>query len=62
MLYIKTKYQIEEPEKIARETIRITIDRDTKEEDLNRLVKVLKEIYYKYKNKFYTILYFIYIL
>lgn len=45
----KNKISNRRAEKIARETIRITIDRDTKEEDLNRLVKVLKEIYYKYK-------------
>lgn len=38
-------------QKIARETIRITIDKDTKEEDLKRFVKVLKEIYYKFKKR-----------
>jgi hypothetical protein len=36
--------------KIARETIRITIDINTKEEDLKRFVLELKKIYYKFKN------------
>lgn len=36
--------------KIARETIRITLNSETKEKDLERFIKVLKEIYFKYKN------------
>lgn len=35
--------------KKAKETIRITLNSETKEEDLKRFVKVLKEIYYKFK-------------
>lgn len=35
--------------KIARETIRISIDKDTKEKDLEKFAKVLKDIYYKFK-------------
>lgn len=45
----KNKLKKKEAEKAAKETIRITIDKDTKEEDLKRFVKVLKEIYYKFK-------------
>lgn len=45
----KNKIKKSEAEKIARESIRITINNDTKEEDLKRFVKVLKEIYYKFK-------------
>lgn len=37
--------------KIAQETIRITLDKSTQEKDLVRLAKVLKEIYFKYKQK-----------
>lgn len=35
--------------KKAKETIRITLNSETKEEDLKRFVKVLKEIYHKFK-------------
>ncbi|MEA4910550.1 Cysteine desulfurase IscS [bioreactor metagenome] len=35
--------------KIAQETIRITLNSETKEKDLERFTKVLKEIYYKFK-------------
>lgn len=35
--------------KKAKETIRITINSETKEEDLKKFVKVLKEIYFKFK-------------
>ena len=38
-----------EAEKIARETIRISINEDTNEEDLKRFSKTLKEVYFKFK-------------
>ena len=45
----KNKMKKSEAEKIARESIRITIDENSSEEDLKRFVKDLKEIYYKFK-------------
>ncbi len=45
----KNKMKKVEAEKIARESIRITINPETKEEDLKRFVKTLKEIYFKFK-------------
>lgn len=45
----KDKMKKSEAEKVARETIRISINEDTKEDDLKRFSKVLKEIYYKFK-------------
>lgn len=36
-------------QKVARETIRISIDDSIKEDDLERFAKVLKEIYFKFK-------------
>ncbi|MEI6352414.1 MAG: cysteine desulfurase family protein [Candidatus Nomurabacteria bacterium] len=45
----KNKFKKEESKKIARETIRISIDDSVEEKDLERFVKVLKEIYYKFK-------------
>ncbi|MEN9338389.1 MAG: hypothetical protein RI945_114 [Candidatus Parcubacteria bacterium] len=47
--YSHVIYAITKSKKVARETIRVTIDKDTKEEDLDRFVKVLKEIYYKFR-------------
>lgn len=47
----KNKLKKSDAEKIARETIRITIDKFTEEKDLERFVKDLKEIYYKFKLK-----------
>lgn len=35
--------------KIAKESIRITLDSETKEKDLEKFAKVLKEVYYKFK-------------
>jgi len=45
----KNKMKKANAEKIAQETIRITIDENTKEEEINKFVKTLKEIYYKFK-------------
>ncbi len=47
----KNDFKKNEAVKIAKETIRITVDNNTKEEDLKRFVKELKEIYFKFKNK-----------
>ena len=47
----KNKLKKSDAEKIARETIRITINKDTNEKDLERFVKDLKDIYYKFKLK-----------
>jgi len=46
---MKNKYSSEQAKKIARETIRITIDDQIKEKDLEKFMKVLKEIYFKFK-------------
>jgi cysteine desulfurase len=45
----KNKIKKFEAEKVARETIRISINEDIKDEDLKRFSKTLKEIYYKFK-------------
>ena len=45
----KNKFKKNIAEKIARETIRISIDESVEEKDLERFAKVLKEIYYKFK-------------
>lgn len=45
----KNKIKKSEAEKVARETIRISINSETKEEDLNNFVQILKEIYFKFK-------------
>lgn len=45
----KNKMKKNEAEKIARESIRISIDKNTKEEDLNDFVRALKDIYYKFR-------------
>lgn len=44
----KNKMKKKEAEKIATESIRITINDETKEEELNKFVKTLKEIYFKF--------------
>lgn len=46
----KDKKKKPEAIKIAKETIRISINSETKEEDLKRFAKILKEIYFKYKS------------
>ena len=46
---LKNKIKKIEAEKVARETIRITIDKNTKEKDLKDFAKSLKEIYFKFK-------------
>lgn len=45
----KNKMKKNEAEKIARESIRISIDKNIKGEDLNDFVRALKDIYYKFK-------------
>jgi len=49
--YSHVIFAILKDKKIAKETIRVSIDNNTKEKDLERFSKVLKEIYYKFKNK-----------
>ncbi|MDQ1281821.1 MAG: Cysteine desulfurase [Patescibacteria group bacterium] len=45
----KNKNNKSKSQKVARETIRISIDESIKEVDLERFAKVLKEIYFKFK-------------
>jgi len=49
--YSHVIFAILKDKKIAKETIRVSIDDNTREKDLERFSKVLKEIYYKFKNK-----------
>ena len=45
----KNKMNTAKSQKVARETIRITIDENVKEEDLERFARILKETYFKFK-------------
>lgn len=45
----KNNFNKAKSQKVARETIRISIDESIKEKDLERFAKVLKEIYFKFK-------------
>lgn len=47
--YSETIFAISNSKKRGRETIRITINENTKEKDLKNFLKDLKEIYYQYK-------------